>query len=153
MNIEQLVAVSGMQGIFKVVGNRSNGLIIEDLENGKRRFAPSRSHQFSPLESISIYTYDDSVPLKDVFQSMKDQFETLPPVDHNASNQELNEYFRNILEEYDEDRVKISDIKKVIKWFGFLKNLGFIDAEETTAVEEATAEEPATEKETSGEEE
>lgn len=153
MNLEQLVAVSGMQGIYKVVGNRSNGLIIEDLENGKRRFAPSRNHQFSPLESISIYTYDDSVPLKDVFQSMKDQYETLPPVDHNASNQELNEYFRNILEEYDEDRVKISDIKKVIKWFGFLKNLGFIDAEETSTVEEAAAEEPKVQTEESGEEE
>ncbi len=153
MNIEQLVAVSGMQGIYKVVGNRSNGLIIEDLENGKRRFAPSRNHQFSPLESISIYTYDDSVPLKDVFQSMKDQYETLPPVDHNASNQDLNAYFRNILEEYDEDRVKISDIKKVIKWFGFLKNLGFIDAEETGAAEEVTAEEPTVQTETSSEEE
>jgi len=128
MNIEALVAVSGLSGVYKVVGTRNNGLIIEDLDTGKRKFAPSRTHQFSPMESISIYTYDDSTPLKEIFQTMKDQLDTLPPVQHNASNEELSDYFRHILSEYDEDRVKISDIKKVIKWFDYLNSRGYLEA-------------------------
>lgn len=128
MNIEALVAVSGLSGVYKVVGTRNNGLIIEDLDTGKRKFAPSRTHQFSPMESISIYTYDDSTPLKEIFQTMKDQLDTLPPVQHNSSNEELSDYFRHILSEYDEDRVKISDIKKVIKWFDYLNSRGYLEA-------------------------
>jgi len=127
MKLDALVAVSGMSGIYRVVGTRNNGLIIEDLDSGKRKFAPSRTHQFSPMESISIYTYDDSTPLKDIFQSMKDKHAELPPVSPNASNEELSDYFREILNDYDEDRVKISDIKKVIKWFGFLDTRGYLE--------------------------
>ena len=127
MNIEALVAVSGMSGIHKVVGTRNNGLIIEDLDNGKRKFVPSRTHQFSPLESISIYTYTDATPLKEVFTSMKTQLETNPPVSANATNQELIDYFRVILADFDEEKVKVSDIKKVIKWFNFLQERGYLE--------------------------
>jgi hypothetical protein len=122
MNLEALVAVSGMQGLYKVVGNRSNGLIIEDLDTGKRKFAPARVHQFSPLESISIYTYQDATPLKDIFAKMKATRDTNPPVPFNAPNDELADYFRSIVNDYDEDKVKISDIKKVIRWFEFLND-------------------------------
>ena len=70
MNLKDLIAVSGISGIFKIAGNRNNGLIIEDLDTGKRKFAPSRKHQFTPLESIAIYTEDDSTELAKVFQNM-----------------------------------------------------------------------------------
>ena len=62
MNLEKLVAVSGMSGLYRMAANRSNGLIIEDIKSGKRSFASARKHQFTPLESIAIYTDDgDSV--------------------------------------------------------------------------------------------
>lgn len=128
MNIESLVAVSGLSGIYKVVGTRNNGLIIEDLDTNKRKFVPSRTHQFSPLESISIYTYDDSAPLKDIFTTMKDRLETNPPIPLNSDNDELADYFRSILNDFDEDRVKVSDIKKVMKWFAFLNERGYLEA-------------------------
>lgn len=125
MKIEKLVAVTGMQGLYKVVGTRNNGLIIEDLDSGKRKFAPMRVHQFSPLESIAIFTYEDAEPLKNVFQAMLDRKAEQPLPSPNDPNSRLESYFREILPNYDEDRVKISDIKKVIKWFAFLeaKNL------------------------------
>lgn len=104
-----------------MVSSRNNGLIIEDLDSGKRRFVSSRKHQFTPLESIAIYTDDgDSTELKNVFQSMLEQYEDNPPVSHNSKNPELVEYFKDILPTYDEDRVHIGDIKKVIKWFSFM---------------------------------
>ncbi len=131
MNLEKLVAVTGMQGLFKVVGTRNNGLIIEDLDSGKRKFAPMRVHQFSPLESIAIFTYEDAEPLKDVFKAMLDKKAENPLPSPNESNGVLEAYFRKVLPGYDEDRVKISDIKKVIKWFSFLEAKNLLVSEPT----------------------
>ncbi len=122
MNLENLVAVSGISGIFRIAANRNNGLIIEDLISGKKRFASSRKHQFSPLESIAIYTDDgDSVELKKVFQNMLEQQDDNPPVSANSRPDELHDYFMDVLPNYDKDKVRTGDIKKVIKWFEFLQ--------------------------------
>jgi len=59
MKFDEMVAVSGMSGIYKLVANRSNGLIIEDVDSGKRKLAPARKHQFTPLASIGIYTGEE----------------------------------------------------------------------------------------------
>lgn len=142
MNLEKLVAVSGMSGIFRMAANRSNGLIIEDVKSGKKSFASARKHQFTPLESIAIYTDDgDSMELKKVFQQMLDQFEDNPPVSANANSDELHEYFADILPNYDRIKVHTGDIKKVIKWFTFLQQEGMLDAaDEETSTEEAEQE-------------
>jgi len=129
MNLEKLVAVSGLSGIYKMAANRNNGLIIEDLDTGKKRFAPSRKHQFTPLESIAIYTDTDSKQLSLVFQSMIDQMEDTPIVAHTAPPAEIKEYFSDILPDYDPDRVHLSDMKKVIKWFVFLNDKGLLKEE------------------------
>lgn len=122
MNLDKFVAVSGMPGLFQLVANRNNGLILEDLNSGKRKFVPSRGNQFTPLGTIGIYTNDgESTELKEVFKNMLSSFEDLPPVDINADHNALRIYFAQILPEFDRDRVTISDIKKVIKWFSFLK--------------------------------
>jgi hypothetical protein len=136
MNLEKLVAVTGMQGLFRVAGTRTNGLIIEDLDTGKRKFAPMRVHQFSPLESIAIFTYEDAEPLKDVFTTMFSKLEELAPPSPNDANSVLETYFREILPTYDEDRVKISDIKKLIKWFNFLNEKGLIQVKSSANSEE-----------------
>lgn len=121
MNLEKLVSVTGLSGIYKVAANKNNGLIIEDLDSGKHKFVSARKHQFTPLESISIYTDTDSAPLTKVFGSMLEQFDDTPPVAPNASKADMQEYFADILPDYDRDRVYPSDMKKVIKWFNFLK--------------------------------
>lgn len=133
MKLEDFVAVSGMPGVFKMVANRNNGLIIEDLDNGKRKLAAARSHQFTPLASIGIYAGDDTEELKVVFKSMLEKYESLPPVSVNASKDEIFDYFGEILPNFDRERVYISDIKKVIKWFNFLheRNLLSLEEEET----------------------
>ncbi len=128
MNLENLVAVSGMPGLYRIAANRNNGLIVEDLITGKRKFAPSRKHQFTPLESIAIFTDDgDSTELKNVFRNMLQQMTDNPPVSPNAASEELLEYFADVLPNYDPDRVFPSDIKKVIKWFNFLTEQGLLD--------------------------
>lgn len=141
MDLKDLVAVTGISGIFRMAGNRNNGLIIEDLDTGKRKFAPSRKHQFSPLESISIFTDEDSVELKKVFENMlaKESELALPASD--ASPAQLHAYFAQVLPEYDRDRVTVGDIKKVIKWFGFLQERNLLTGELAPAPETAAEEE------------
>jgi hypothetical protein len=141
MNLEKLVAVSGRPGIYKMAANRPNGLIIEDLDSGKKLFAPSRRHQFTPLESISIYTETEeaTVELKTVFINMLTQFESNPPIATKASSTDIKNYFEVILPEYDRDKVLVSDIKKLIKWFNYLneRELLALPTEEELAAEAA----------------
>jgi len=140
VQFDDLVAVSGMSGLFKMVANRPNGLIIEEIDSGKKKLAPSRKHQFTPLASIGIYTGPkDTTELAEVFRNMKDQLESNPPVDPSkASGTELASYFEQILPDYDPDRVFAGDIKKVIKWFTFLNERDLIPAkEEKEEVEKA----------------
>jgi len=133
MNLENLIAVSGLPGIYRMAANRSNGLIIEDVKTGKRRFASSRRHQFTPLESIAIYTDDgESTELKNVFRNMLQQLGDNPPANSGAKPEELHEYFADILPNYDRDRVSTGDIKKVIKWFSYLNESGTLAIEEET---------------------
>ena len=145
MKIDEFVAVSGMSGLYKMVANRSNGLIVESLDNGKRIFAPARKHQFTPLASIGIYTDDDTAELKVVFRAMLEQLESNPPLPLSSSTDELVEYFGTVLPEFDRDRVYVSDIKKVIKWFNFLNERELLDLaelrDETAEAAEAAASE------------
>ncbi|NNE30398.1 MAG: DUF5606 domain-containing protein [Saprospiraceae bacterium] len=152
VQFDDLVAVSGMSGLFKMVANRPNGLIIEELDTGKKKLAPSRKHQFTPLASIGIYTGPkDTTELAEVFRTMREQLETNPPVDPSkASGTELAAYFIKILPDYDPDRVFAGDIKKVIKWFSFLNERDLIPEKEEESKEE-TNEEEASEKETTEE--
>ncbi|MBK6947473.1 MAG: DUF5606 domain-containing protein [Haliscomenobacter sp.] len=138
MDLEKFVAVSGMSGLFKLVANRNNGLILEDLNNGKRKFVPSRGNQFTPLASIGIFTNDgETTELKAVFKSIADKQEANPVVDPSSPADELHRYFSEILPEYDRDKVHTGDIKKVIKWFSFLQERDLLnEPEEATDSEE-----------------
>ncbi|PHN00952.1 DUF5606 family protein [Flavilitoribacter nigricans] len=142
MKIENIMAVSGLPGLYRMAANRNNGLIIEDLSTGKKRFASSRKHQFTPLESIGIYTDDgDTAELRVVFRNMLDQLEDNPPVDTGAPTEELTEYFADILPNYDRDRVKVGDIKKVIKWFSFLQEQELLQDDDAASPTEVKDEE------------
>ena len=140
MNLEKFVVLSGVSGVFKIVANRKDGLIVESLEDGKSTFAASRKHQFSSLDAIAIYTEDDSTPLKEVFNTMFLQIDTLARVTEKSSTADLTNYFAQILPIYDRDRVHLSDIKKIVKWFNFLYAKGQLvpsEKEDNSAVAEA----------------
>ena len=130
MNIENLVAVSGLPGLHKIVANKDNGLIVKDLESNKTRFCSSRKHQFSPMETIAIFTDDnDSEQIEKVFQAMLDQAKKNPVPAANGSAEDLKTYFEKILPNYDRDKVHVSHIKKVIKWYNQLDKTGLLTAE------------------------
>ena len=120
MNLDQILAVSRMPGLYRLVTTRNNGLVIEDMDTGRRTFVSIRKHQFTPLQSVAIYTYGDTTEIQQIFQAMIDQRGQNPVPSPNDAADELHVYFRKILPDYNEDRVFVSDIKKIIKWFQFL---------------------------------
>lgn len=128
MKLEEYIAVSGLPGVYKAGASRSNGLLIENLDTGKSKFASVRKHQFTPLASVAIYTNMDSTPLDEIFATMKSQMETNPPIDLSRPSPEIFQYFESILPDFDRDRVYISDIKKVIKWFNYLNERSLLEA-------------------------
>lgn len=130
MKLKDLVAVSGLPGLYKTVASRSNGLVVEEIDSGKTRFLSVRKHQFTPLETVAIYTNTDSTELQEVFNNMKSLSAELTPPPVSSPTPELFAYFAKILPDYDPDRVLISDVKKVIKWFNFLENRALLHDDE-----------------------
>jgi hypothetical protein len=130
MRLKNMIAVSGHPNIMTLVSTRNNGLILKDPTTGKTNFFAVRTHQFTPLETVGIYTYTDTADLKSIFTKMLELSETNPPVSTKASNKEIMDYFSTILPDYDTDRVYPGDVKKVIKWFNALKELGNLTAED-----------------------
>jgi hypothetical protein len=120
MKLTDIVAVTGMPGLYRMIASRDNGMIIEDFDTGKRTFASVRRYQFTPLETVGIYTYKDVIDLGEVFSIMEKTRVKTPDV--NASGSDLHQWFRKIVKDYDEDQVFLGDIKKVIKWHAFLKD-------------------------------
>lgn len=120
MKLDNIIAVSGMPGLQKLLATRNNGLLIESFESGKRQFVSVRKHQFTPLVSIGIYTYTDTTPLDDIFKKIHTINATDPIPDPNDKADDLRAWFKTIVPDHDEDKVHINDIRKVIKWYNFL---------------------------------
>ena len=136
MNIKNIVAVSGLPGLFKLAATKTNGLLVSDLDTGKTRFCSVRQHQFTPMETVALYTDTDTTEIRVVFQTMLDKEAELPIPSPNASHKDLQKYFEVILPDYDRDKVFHSDMKKVIKWFNFLNERGYLTAEPDKTGEE-----------------
>lgn len=125
MNIEGIINVSGKSGLHKIISQGKNSVIVESLTDGKRM--PVYSHtSANSLEEIGIYTYEDTIPLVDVFTNIAKKEDYKVCISHKSSKTELENYFREIIEDYDEDRVYISDIKKVFQWYNALHSSGLV---------------------------
>ncbi len=142
MNLKEIVSISGMGGLHKIVSQRGDGLIVHSFDDDKTRFVPNRTHIFTPLEGITLYTKEDSTELTKVLAGMRDQEGKNPPVDGKASNDQHRDYLRSIVPDFDEEKVYVSDIKKLIKWFHILKAQNLLVDEEVPAEEAATEETP-----------
>lgn len=126
VKIDQIIAVGSKPALFKLIASKANGLILEDLSNNKANFYSSRTFQFSPLESIGIYTLSDNIPLKEVYERFLKEEEKTPLPNDGSSDQDYKTYFELLIPEYDRYRVHVRDMKKCVKWYHQLKALGFI---------------------------
>ena len=126
MDLKEIVSISSMGGLFKVVATRNDGLIVKPFGEDKASFVSNRIHVFTPLDGITIYTNEDSTELSKVFPEMKKQESSNPPAEIKSNNDAFKDYFRKILPDYDEERVYVSDIKKIIKWYHALNEHGLV---------------------------
>jgi hypothetical protein len=120
MEYNQLVAVSGLPGLFELVSSKADGGIVRSLEDSSTRFVSTRVHQFSHLESIEVYTIRENVNLVEVFKAMEKASIALPAEKDAAA---VKNYFKQVFPDMDFERVYDSDRRKMVKWFTQLKNV------------------------------
>lgn len=144
--LKTILSISGRPGLFKLVNQGKNMLIVENLATGKR--TPAYAHdKVISLGDIAIYTDDEDTPLANVFESIKAKNDG-KPVDVKAlgGDKEIRAYFATILPSFDEDRVYTNDIKKVFSWYNQLIAAGIDKFKDDETDQDKEAAEAAEEK-------
>lgn len=144
MDLSDILTISGKSGLYKVVSQTKTGLVAESLTDGKKIpvFLSDRS---SALEDISIFTLTEDIPLKEVLLKIFEKEAGKPCIDPKEDPAKLKAYFETILPDYDQERVYLSDIKKVFAWYNLLLEKEMIKPDEPEA--EGNAEEKPSEEE------
>ena len=125
MQLDKIVSIPGKPGLFEIITQTRAGFVAQSLVDGKK-ISIAFKNNISVLNEIAIYTLDEEVPLKEVFQKIWDKENgSATYVSHKADKDALEAYFFEVLPNFDEDRVYPSDIKKVLQWYNMLleKNL------------------------------
>ena len=122
MELKDLASVSGKAGLFKVVKPGKSGVLLESLDEAKTKLVANTNNRLSLLNEISIYTHskEGTIPLGNVLRKIKKEFGADLGVDFNSEGAELKAFLKSVLPDYDENRVYVSDIKKLVKWYGLI---------------------------------
>lgn len=125
--LKTVLSISGRPGLFKLVSQGKNMLIVESLGTGKRM--PAYAHdKIISLGDIAIYTMEEDIPLADVFESIKEKNEgKIVDIKSMKSDKEIREYFATVLPDFDDERVYTNDIKKVFTWYNALVESGMTE--------------------------
>ena len=119
MNLAEIATISGKGGLYKVVAPTKSGVILESLDAAKTKMIATTNHRLSLLNEISIYTTtkEGTVSLDVLLKKINKEFGNDLGVDANSDPSELKSFMKSVLPEYDEGRVYVSDIKKLVKWY------------------------------------
>lgn len=140
--LKTILSISGRPGLYKLISQVKNMLIVEAIDATKKRFPAYGNEKIISLADIAMYTGDAEVPLRDVLMSMKEKENgaavSLDPKKANA--EQLREYLATVLPDFDRERVYPGDIKKLISWYNILIANGLTEFKEEATEEEAKAE-------------
>jgi len=141
MALDKILSIGGKPGLYKLLTQTRAGFVGESLLDGKR-ITVSLQNNVSVLSEIAIYTLEEEVPLREVFQNIKDKEKGgKTAIGHKENKLKLEEYFFEVLPNYDEDRVYASDIKKIIQWYNILHDQGIVDFSDTDDEDKTNSEE------------
>ncbi len=141
MSLDKILAIGGKPGLFQLKTQTRAGFVAESLLDGKR-ISVSLKSNVSLLSEIAIYTLSEEVPLWQVFNKIKEKEEGgKTSIGHKVEKVKLEEYFFDVLPDYDEDRVYASDIKKIIQWYNLLHDKGVVEFAAPEEVEKEEAKE------------
>ena len=129
--METILSIAGKPGLYRLISRGNRNLIVESLDDTKRRMPVFATDRVTSLADIAMYTQGDDVPLWKVLKGVADK-EGNKKASINfrkTSGKELREYFAQVLPDYDEDRVHDSDIRKLLQWYDILIGCGISDFE------------------------
>jgi len=129
MNVDKILAIAGKPGLFELKIQTRSGFLAESLLDGKK-ITVGMTSNVSLLTEISMYTYSEEKPLVEILRAIAIKENEGPAISHKEDNAKLVAYFKEILPDYDEDRVYASDIKKLLNWYNILQAKGLVSKEE-----------------------
>ena len=135
MSLEKILTISGKPGLYQLQNQTRNGFIATSLIDGKKISVSARQN-VSILAEIAIYTLTKELPLSEVFTKIFDKEKGGEAISHKSTKDKLEEYFFEILPDYDEDRVYPSDIKKIVQWYNLLTKNGISQFKNESSEEE-----------------
>ncbi|MEJ8756063.1 DUF5606 domain-containing protein [Pontibacter sp. H259] len=139
IDLRQVAAISGMNGLYRVVAPTRTGVIVESLSDKPQRMVAQARQRMSLLDEISIYTKDEetTVPLAEVFERINEKFGDDLPLSEKPADHEYKAFLEAVMPDFDEERVYVSDMKKLANWYKIVKqHIGFTAPEkEEKAVE------------------
>jgi len=127
MDLKGIISISGKPGLYKVVAQGRNNLIVSALGQNKK-FPIFSTDKVSALEDISIYTYEEDLPLIEVYDKLANHEKFKKSINHKANGAELRERIESFLPNYDEDRVYDTDLRKLFQWYNILVDQNIVNA-------------------------
>ena len=139
---ETILAISGKPGLYRLVARGNGNLIVESIDEQKRRITAGSRDRVTSRRDVSMYTMDDDKPLMEVFESIKEKYNGQPVDIHTskADKAQLYAFLDEVLPDNDADRIYPGDVKKLIQWYNILVQAGYTDFLEAEEQEEASAE-------------
>ena len=139
---ETILAISGKPGLYRLVARGNGNLIVESIDEQKRRITAGSRDRVTSLRDVSMYTMDDDKPLMEVFESIKEKYngQRVDIQTSKADKAQLFAFLDEVLPDNDADRIYPGDVKKLIQWYNILVHAGYTDFLEAEEQEEASAE-------------
>ena len=134
MDLKKILSIAGKPGLYKLVAQSKNGLIIESLLDGKRMNA-FMNEKISSLEEISLFSHNEDVALNVVLHNMFNLTNGQQAIDKKADDSAVKAFFEQIIPDYDKERVYVSHMRKVIGWYNLLIEKGILDYSEEVVTE------------------
>ena len=130
--LETILPIAGKPGLYKLVSRAKMNLIVETIDEKKKRMPTFATDRVTSLSDISMFTEGEDVPLYEVLVKVREKEEgKVASLDwRKASAKQLQDYFAEVLPDFDRDRVHNSDIKKLLQWYDILINAGISNFEE-----------------------
>jgi len=129
MDLKEILSIAGKPGLYQMIAQSKNGVVVESMIDGKR-FTAFAHERVSSLEEISIYTDNEELSLKEVFKRIHEKHEGTKSIDPKSDKKLLRSYFEEVVPEHDQERVYTSDIKKMIGWYNLLVDKEMLEFEE-----------------------
>ncbi len=139
VNLEKIIAVAGLPGLFKVVSNGTKGVIVENIIDKKRTIVLNNSKIFS-LDTVRIYTQDSEKPEEVIYNLYEALEKQMAPHHKKSSDDEVKNVFERVIPDYDKERVTMGNMRKLLQWYNTLYQANMIEIVEVEEINENSEE-------------